>query len=61
MSDMMKYILTATASALAVVVSTAVWAGGIVQVTVPEPGLFGIVAAGVAGVLLAARISRKSK
>lgn len=62
MSDITKYVLTATVSALTIVVSSVVWAGGgTIPINVPEPGLFGIVAAGVAAVVVAARMSRKSK
>lgn len=56
------YLLAACMSVSAVMASTAVWAGFIpAPVDVPEPGLFGVVAAGVASVLLVARLSRRSK
>jgi hypothetical protein len=59
MSNMMKYFVGASASVAWAMVSSAASAAVPQPITVPEPGLFGLVAAGAAAVIVAARLRNK--
>lgn len=60
MSKLSRYLVVALGSVGGIMVSGAVWAGpGVAPISVPEPGIFGIVAGGMAAVVLAARLRNK--
>jgi hypothetical protein len=59
MRAMNKYVLATIVSATGVVVAGTAWAGIVPVITVPEPGLFGLVAGGTAAVIIAARLRNR--
>lgn len=59
MSGLNKYALAAIVTAMAAAASSVAWAGIESNITVPEPGLFGLVAAGAAAVIVAARLRHR--
>ena len=56
-----KFVAFTVTSLAGILAAGSAFAGVVQVIDVPEPGFFGIAAAGVVGVILAARLSRKSK
>jgi hypothetical protein len=60
MSKLTRYFVGASAFVTGVMASGAVWAGpGVQPISVPEPGIFGIIAGGMAAVIFAARLRNR--
>jgi ABC-type cobalamin transport system permease subunit len=55
----MSKLTLAMISLTTILATSSAWAGAITSQPVPEPGIFGIIAAGAAAVILAARLKNK--